>query len=379
MNRRRFIANSLYSSVGAGIAASLPSSAEITPKRILVLGGTYFVGVAFVEAALVAGHTLTLFNRGVTNPDLFTNIEKLRGFRSANADDQNLSALGRRHWDVVIDVWPNDPTLAESAALVLKDRTSHYLYVSSISAYDKKASDQPTISEDSPLAAWDGAAGSYSRGKAESERRLHAIIGEKLTIVRPGGIKGVRDDTPDMLIWLRRLQSQHSVIVPGTGTHPVAIVDVKDIADFLVMAIDRSIYGTFNLAGRWMPFRSFLNELKNAIHSDAELVWIPEGFLKEQAVFPQSLSNWLLNFPYCRSDRGTLDGETKGQISSQKAFASGWETRPLRDTAFDCLKYFASLSGFTFQETLATTKQQEILKRWQDRASSKDGLGPPRS
>ena len=144
------------------------------------------------------------------------------------------------------------------------------------------------------------------------------------------------------------------------------------------MAIDRSIYGTFNLAGRWMQFRSFLDELKGAIHSNAELIWIPEGFLEEQGVFPQSLSNWLLNFPYCRSDRGTLDGETKGQISSQKAFASGWETRPLRDTAFDCLKYFAFLSGYTFQDMLPNSKQQEILKRWRNRANSKDGLGSPR-
>ena len=79
MNRRSFIANSLYSSVGVGIGASLPASAEITPKRILVLGGTYFLGVAFVEAALVAGHTLTLFNRGVTSPDLFTKFRETEG------------------------------------------------------------------------------------------------------------------------------------------------------------------------------------------------------------------------------------------------------------------------------------------------------------
>ncbi len=369
MNRRNFIAKSLYSSTGLGIAARLPIFAETTPKRILVLGGTYFLGVAFVEAALANGHAVVLFNRGVTNPDLFPNVEKLRGFRSANADDQNLSALGRRHWDVVIDVWPNDPALAESAALLLKDRTSHYLYVSSISAYDKKASDQATIAEDSPLAPWDGPAGSYSRGKAESERRLHAIIGQKLTIVRPGGIKGVRDDTPDMLIWLRRLQSQRGVIVPGTGKHLVAIVDVKDVADFLIMAIDRSIYGTFNLGGRRMPFRSFLDDLKSATHSNADLVWLPESFLEEQGVFLQTLSNWLLNFPYCRSDREILDGESKGQISDQNAVDAGWQTRPLRDTAFDCLQYFASLKGYTFQDTLAISKQQEILRRWRDRAS----------
>ena len=363
MQRRRFLKHSLCASTMMALSGRLPLLAETQPKRILVLGGTYFLGPAFVEAALADGHTVTLFNRGVTNPELFPNVEKLRGFRAAASDDQNLSALGRRRWDVVIDIWPNDPALAESAALLLKDRTTHYLYVSSISAYDRTALEQPTVNEDSPLASWTGPASSYSRGKAESERRLHAIIGEKLTIVRPGGIKGTRDDTPDMLIWLRRLQTQHSVIVPGTGAFNVSSLDVKDVADFLVMAIDHAIYGTFNLMGQRMSFRTFLDGLKDATHSMAELVWIPEKFLQDQGVYPQSLSNWLLNFPYCRS--ANLEGESKGQISSQKAFAVGWQTRPLRDTAFDCLAYFASLNGFVFHDTLPVAKQEEILKLWQ--------------
>jgi 2'-hydroxyisoflavone reductase len=363
MQRRRFLKHSLCASTMMALSGRLPLLAETQPKRILVLGGTYFLGPAFVEAALADGHTVTLFNRGVTNPDLFPNVEKLRGFRAAASEDQNLSALGRRRWDVVIDIWPNDPALAESAALLLKDRTTHYLYVSSISAYDRTALEQPTVTEDSPLAAWTGPASSYSRGKAESERRLHAIIGEKLTIVRPGGIKGTRDDTPDMLIWLRRLQTQRSVIVPGTGVFNVSSLDVKDVADFLVMAIDHAIYGTFNVMGQRMSFRTFLEGLKDATHSNAELVWIPEAFLQEQGVYPQSLSNWLLNFPYCRS--ANLEGEGKGQISSQKAFAAGWQTRPLRDTAFDCLAYFASLNGYVFRDTLTAAKQEEILKLWQ--------------
>lgn len=367
MQRRRFLTDSFYTSAMFAFAGKIPLHADTPPKRILILGGSYFLGPALVEAARADGHTVTMFNRGITNPELFPTIEKLKGFRSANPDDQNLSALGRRRWDVVIDVWPNDPALAESAAQTLKDRTSHYLYVSSISAYDRKAFDQKVVLEDSPLAHWEGQASFYSRGKAESERRLHAIIGDKLTIVRPGGIKGVRDDTPDMLIWLRRLQTQRSVIIPGHGKFSVAIVDVKDVADFLLMAIDHSIYGTFNLAGRWMPFATFLDGLKDAAHSNAELVWVPESFLHEQGVFPQTLPNWLLNFPYCRSDGGSSEGEIRGQISSQKAFDAGWETRPLRDTAFDCLDYFATLSGYSFRDTLPTIKQEELLKLWRSK------------
>ena len=98
------------------------------------------MGPAFVEAALAAGHSVTLFNRGLTNPDLFPHLEKLRGLRSTDADDQDLSALARRHWDAAIDVWPPDPSLATSAATLVKDRTKQYLYVSSVGVYDQRNS-----------------------------------------------------------------------------------------------------------------------------------------------------------------------------------------------------------------------------------------------
>jgi 2'-hydroxyisoflavone reductase len=364
MLRRDFIRNTLYASTMAAVAGKVRLRAETPPKRILVLGGTFFLGPAFVDAALADGHTVTLFNRGVTNPELFPFVEKLRGFRSVEIDDQNLSALGRRHWDVVIDVWPHDPALVESAAKLLTDRTKHYLYVSSIGAYNRKNYAQPDLTEDAPIAAWDGPGSSYTRGKAESERRLRAVVGEKLTIVRPGPIKGVRDDTPDILIWLRRLQNAHSVIAPGNGDTSVEIVDVKDVADFLILAIDHSLYGTFNLTGRPMSFREFLDGCKSATHSDAELVWIPETILREQGLAPQDLPNWLLNFPYWEVDplqRGFA------QISSKKAFDAGWETRPFRNTALDYLSYVASLNNYVFQDTLPPSRQEEVLNLWRNR------------
>ncbi len=365
MNRREFVHRSFSCSALSLLQRqAFARAVSPKPKSILVLGGTFFLGPAFAEAALADGHTVTLFNRGVTSPELFPYVEKLRGFRSANIDDQNLSALGQRHWDVVIDVWPHDPALAESAAKLLKNRTQHYLYVSSISAYDTNDFAQPNVTEDAPVVAWDGPADPYSRGKAETERRLRAIIGEKLTIVRPGPIKGPRDDTPDILVWLRRVQERPSIIAPGDGTDTVQIVDVKDVADFLVLAIDRSIYGTFNLTGRSISFRQFLEGCKSATHSTAELVWIPEAFLHEQGLYPQDVSNWFSNFPYWRpgSKRGNF-----ARISSQKAFDAGWETRPFRYTAIDYMEYIASLSHYDFQDTLPASRQDEVLKLWQGR------------
>jgi 2'-hydroxyisoflavone reductase len=363
MQRRSFLKNSIYAAmmVATGHTRVL---ADGERKRILILGGTHFLGPAVVEAALAGRHTVALFNRGVSSPELFPYVEKLRGFRSANSDDQNLSALGKRHWDAVIDVWPNDPALAESAARLLKDRTNHYLYISSIGAYDEKDFAQPNLSEDAPLSQWVGSGSSYSRGKAESERRLHEIIGERLTVVRPGAIKGFRDTTPDLLGWLRRLQSGKSVIAPGDGTDPVEIVDVKDVADFLVLAIDRTAYGTFNLTGKRMSFREFLEGCKSATYSDAELVWIPEAFLHEQGLAPQNLANWLIYFPYWHPQPS---GANWARISSQKAFAAGWGTRPFRNTALDYLAYIASLSDYPFTDTLPPSKQEEALNLWRRR------------
>ena len=125
------------------------------------------------------------------------------------------------------------------------------------------------LREDAPLTKWDADASFYNRGKAECERRLHAILGEKLTSVRPGPIKGVRDDTPDVLTWLKRLQKYHVVAAPGDGTSLLEVVDVKDVAEFLLLAVDRSLFGAFNLTGRPMSFRDFLNGCKSATHSDA--------------------------------------------------------------------------------------------------------------
>ncbi len=113
MRRRSFLKTVLGSTAAMAFADRGQTFAQSPPKRILVLGGTFFLGPAFVEAALADGHTVTLFNRGVTNPELFPYLEKLRGFRSADADDQNVSSLGRRHWDAVIDVWPHDPAVTE--------------------------------------------------------------------------------------------------------------------------------------------------------------------------------------------------------------------------------------------------------------------------
>jgi 2'-hydroxyisoflavone reductase len=363
MNRRSLLKASLLAAAAPALTPLVRPLFAAAPKKVLVLGGTSFLGPAVVEAAVVAGHTVTLFNRGVTNPGLFPNLEKLRGFRSPEATDENFTALGERRWDAVIDVWPSDPALAETAARRLRDRTKHYLYVSSIAAYDAKDWARPGLTEDAPLNPWDPSIRPYNRGKAESERRLNALLDGRLTVVRPGPIKGDRDTTPDLLAWLKRAQAGGAHIGPGSGEDHVQKVDVKDVARFLVLAIDRPLHGTYNLTGVPMTFREYLAQCVAVTRSDAEFVWVPQEFLHAQGLDPDP--SFLGKFPSWHPEP-----ERRGlfQISSRKAFDAGWTQRPFQETALDYLWYFDSLDPvvWSWTDELSPEVEARVLKAWRE-------------
>jgi 2'-hydroxyisoflavone reductase len=369
MDRRDFMKRSFVASA-VSVCSPLFSAcalADFSPKRILVLGGTRFLGPALVDATIAEGHAVTLFNRGVTNPEMFPHLEKLRGFRSSDPGDEDLSALARRHFDVAVDVWPSNPALVASAAEFLKDRVGQYLYVSSVAAYDSKDLVSAGIDENAPLEPWDGPGREYNRGKAESERRLHAILGENVAIVRPGPIKGDRDLTPDLFTWLKRAQNGGRHVGPGDGTDPVELVDVKDVARFLMLAMSRSLHGTFNLTGRPMTLREFLNACNTAVRSDAQFVWMPQDFLHQHGLETDfALGLYAGNFPFWRPA-----GANPGlfQISSEKAFRAGWQTRAFQETALDCLAYFRSLDDrFSWDDYLSAIKEQQVLDAWEHRS-----------
>lgn len=359
MNRRRFINLAATTSVVSLLPGVVrrPTYPDAR-KRVLVLGGTNFLGPATVQELLNEGHEVTLFNRGVTNPQLFPHLEKLHGNRSADPAAQNLAALEGRSWDAVVDVWPSDPILAESAARILRPRASHYLYVSSVSVYDRRALSGVGITEDAPLEPWDSDGRAYNRNKAESERRLHSILGDVLTIVRPGEIKGPRDDTADLYAWLERAQSGGRHIAPGDGADHVQIVDVKDVGRFLALAINERRFGTYNLTGHSMTFRDFLDACRSAVHNDADFVWLPLEFLHAHGLDPTPGS--LGYFPFWHpepSRRGLF------QINSQKAFAAGWRTRPFRETALEHLEWFR-LSAPDWKDELSPEIETRVLRAW---------------
>ena len=328
MRRRevlRWGALGLLCNASMGRATAWSSALE---KHVLVLGGTGFLGPATVQSLVDRGYTVTLFNRGQSNPDLFPHLEKLRGNRDPKL--QNLSALqGTRQWDAVIDVWPQEPAIVEATARLLAPRTNYFLYVSSVAAYDGYP--KPGMEETAPLRPWDAANPDYGHNKAESERRLEAIVGPKLTVVRPGPIMGTRSGAPDFVTWLMRARSGGKHIGPGDGSDAVEIVDVHDVGSFLAESVDRRRLGAWNLTGKPMTFRNFLEQCKSITASAAEFVWVPQPFLSSHGLkTDKELDVYAGNFPFWRPepDLGNIF-----RVSSAKAYGVGWTTRPLAETA----------------------------------------------
>ncbi len=363
MRRREFVQK--VGTLAGGAAASLVCGARLwaaPPKRLLVIGGTDFVGPAVVEAGVIAGYHVTLFNRGVTNPDLFPYLEHLRGFRSIDEKDQGLSELSGRVWDAAVDVWPSDPTMVGTLAEALKDRVGHYLYISSCAVY--KSFENPGLTEEAPVREYHGGVPNYSDGKAESERRLGRIFGQRLTIVRPCSIDGYRNDGANLQTWLTRIQTGGRHIAPGTGAEHVQIIDAKDVGRFVLQCIDRSLFGVFNLTGESLTFRVFLDACKSATGSDTEFIWMPEDFLREQE------SNFERFFPLWLSNKGA---QGFFQISGEKALKTGFQRRSFQETATDVLQWYRERDGRLptangtaghWLDPLSADRESEIIQRW---------------
>jgi 2'-hydroxyisoflavone reductase len=367
MNRRQFVSRSLSCCALPFLQA--PVLAQIVPakpKSILVLGGTYYLGPAIVSAALADGHKVTLFNRGITNPQLFPLVPKLRGLRSLDPKQQNLAALANGRWDAIVDVWPSEPSLASTAAELLQDKTDHYLYVSSIAAYDRANYARSGTTEDAKLRSYGGDETQYGPGKAESERRLETIVGKRLTIVRPGPIEGSGNDCTGgglLLTWLARAQSGGRHIGPGDGFDPIQFVDVKDVGRFLVKAINERLYGSFNLVETFRTFRDHIDCCKAATHSNAEFVWIPRDFLEANGLPPAGEDGKPDYF------RGWRPDETrKGlfEMSNAKALSVGWQTRPFSDSALDTLAPCRVRANgvFDFRDPLPAEKEAAVIDAW---------------
>src|SRR6267142_4811563 len=295
--------------------------------RILVLGGTQFLGRHVVDAALERGHELTLFNRGQTRPELFAGVEKLRGDR-----DGDLGALSGRDFEAVVDTSGYVPRIVAQTIDALGD-IGHYTFVSSISVYADLST--PPV-ESSPLAElkeptedWREA---YGELKALCERAVLERFPDAF-VARPGLIVGPWDPTGRFTYWPTRLAAGGRVLAPLPRDADTQVIDVRDLAGWTVRAAENRLGGTYNAVDRPTTREAMIETCRSVAGTDAEIVWVDPDFLHEQAVEEwMELPLWL----YDESYRGMLS------VDPSAAFAAGLETRPLAATARDTLEWARS-------------------------------------
>ncbi len=260
--------------------------------RVLVLGGTLFVGRAIVERARVLGHDVTIFNRGRTNAGLFPEVEHIVGDRNTD-----LSSLAGRTFDAVVDTSAYFPRQVVAVADTIGDGIGHYTFVSSASVYADH--DIPDADEDAPLAEVadpevEELGPDYGGFKALCERELDARLPGRVHHVRSGLIAGPYDPTNRFTYWVERLSRGGRVLAPEPPDQPVQFIDVRDLADWMLVAAQAGITGSFNAVGPQQTLRRVLEAVVTAVDSSGHLDWIREDFLMDQGVEPWTdLPLWL--------------------------------------------------------------------------------------
>ena len=302
--------------------------------QILVLGGTKFAGRAIVEAALGRGDAVTLFNRGKTNPDLYPGVETVIGDRA-----EDLSPLDGREFDAVIDVACYDPAVARLSAEAFRDRAGRYVFVSSVSVYASQATTEDQL-EDSPLAQvkpdLPDYPDNYGANKALSEAVVREVFGDRALIGRPGLITGPHDPTDRFPYWPRRIAAGGRVLVPGDPVDLTQVIDVRDLAAFLLDACHRDRGGVYNLTGAPRPFGILLDLCRTATYSDAELTWIPTDQLVAAGVDPGTgIPLWV----------GEPGYEAFADVDSSHAVGAGLNCRAVTETIRDTLAWDLARGG----------------------------------
>jgi 2'-hydroxyisoflavone reductase len=326
--------------------------------KLLVLGGTVFLGRHLVQLALGRGHEVTLFNRGQTNPGLFPTAEEIHGDRT-----NGLDALAGREWDAVVDTSGYVPRVVAMSAEALAGRCAHYTFISSISVYRSLA--RPGATEDVPVgtledeSAEEVTGDTYGPLKALCEESVRSAIPGGALIVRPGLIVGPDDPTERFTYWPVRVARGGEVLAPVGPGVPVQFIDVRDLASWTLKLIERRATGTFHATG--LPGSVTLGALLEASRSlsgsDARITWVDELFLLERKVQPWSdLPLWVGSAP-------EMAGFSAVDVS--RAVASGLRFRPIEETIRDTLAWHAQRgSEAHLRAGLAMDRERQLLAEW---------------
>jgi len=332
--------------------------------RLLLLGGSVFLGRHVVDAALARGHSVTTFTRGRHDGGLPEQVERLVGDRNGA-----LEPLRSRTWDAVVDTSGYVPRVVRQSARLLAPSVGTYLFVSSVSVYADPS--RPGLREEDALGRLADAAveqvdgDTYGPLKALCEAEAREAFGDRAIVVRPGLIAGPLDPTDRFTYWPHRMALGGEALAPGSPDTPVQVIDARDLAAWMVALCERGAGGTFSAVGPSEPttFGRLLAACQEAAGGRAQLVWVEDAFLTERGVQPWS------DLPLWLPAGSGYDG--LATVDGSRAFAAGLATRPLAETARDTLAWFRALPEPRWPRgALTREREAELLAAW--KAQPKD-------
>ena len=320
--------------------------------RILVIGGTSFVGRHIVDHAMNDGHEVTLFNRGVTNPDLFGAAERLVGDR-----DGDLGPLRGREWDTVIDVCGYVPWVVRKSVDALEGAVGNYTYVSTISVYADF--DRPGLDESAPVSVPDdptvetNTAGTYGPLKAACEAVVTETFPDTSFLPRPGYVVGPYDSSDRFTYWVVRAAAGGRMLAPGPPGAPIQFIDGRDLGRWIVDMVGRGATGPYNATGPAGPvtWGTVLESCRDLTRGGAELVWADPSWLAERSV---ELPLW---------DREEAEGSSHAmELDRTQAISSGLTFRPLADTIVDTQEW--ALAWDEMKVGLGPDEEKRLLEEF---------------
>lgn len=335
--------------------------------RLLILGGSQFVGRHIVETALARGHEVTLFNRGRTNPGLYANVEEIHGDR-----DGGLAALGDATWDAVIDTSGYLPRVVRQSVEALSGRAKQYVFVSSISVYKQPMADGED--ESAALDTMDDETSEdigahYGALKVLCEQAVSSGFDGLTLNVRPGMIIGPYDPTDRFTYWIWRIAQGGDVLAPGNPDRPVQFIDARDLAALMLTQTENGASGAVNATGpdHRVTMRDYLEACKRVTGSNARLTWVDDAFLQAHDVGP------FMEMPFWLPDTENA----LFTVSIARALADGLTFRPLDETIRDTWTWSQTRDADTPRWSAAFAdnpravgmnreREQALLKLWRE-------------
>jgi 2'-hydroxyisoflavone reductase len=339
--------------------------------KLLIIGGTRFIGRHLVAAALQRDHEVTLFNRG-THASAPAAGGTIRGDRH-----NDLAKLQGRRWDAVIDMCGQLPRAVRAAAQTLGDAVDRYVFISSVSVYADVSA--PGVDETAPVktltteqleranametAGEPSYAELYGGLKALCERAAEEVMPGRVLVIRPGLIVGPYDYTDRFTYWVARVARGGEVLAPGRAARPVQFIDGRDLAEWLIRMVEERAAGVYNATGLpgSVTMQDVLEESQLASDSDAHFTWVSEAFLQQEQVAAWSeMPLWLPE-----EDAPQLQGFMF--VSTGKAVAAGLRLRPLDETIRDTLAWFqAERSAGELKAGIDAAKEESLRRKWRE-------------